>query len=297
MWLSICTGGAGACGPTSGTSCARATVRPAATMKPKTVWKQSARLKLFISVPQKRIGRVNRSPAVSFCLEIEVKPRHEFGGSHVGRAQPEHRTGTDLTQPVEFVVPGKAGTARHKRVVAERQGVSRDISEIRRLGTGEARRTRSRKSRPLGLPRHLNRLVPANEDQLRAEDVMRLHQYTVPGWSLRADWQRCSGRVVVGSGPANQIPETLTEPGVIPAVLGNNLHVHMLPEVEQAHEALTIKALVRNTGPGEGSSSRCQEVSRRLAHHRVATDAVHAEFAHIERLAEGEEPGIGATVW
>src|SRR5262249_39334127 len=155
---------------------------------------------------------------------------------HVGRGQTDHRTGTDLTQPVVFVVPCKAGTAGHKRVVTEAQSVSREISEIRRLRTGEARRTRSRISRSLGLPRHLNRLVAADENQLWTEDVMRLHQYPVPGWSLRAGWQRCSGRVVVGSGAANQIPETLTEPGVIPAVLGNNLHVHVLAEVEQSHE-------------------------------------------------------------
>src|ERR1700740_2816355 len=99
------TGGAGGCGPTSGTSCARATLKPLARMKPNTALTQCTRLTSFISVPS-RIGIGERkSPACPSQLEVEVKSRQELARVHVGGRQPERGSGAHLMQPVVFVMP------------------------------------------------------------------------------------------------------------------------------------------------------------------------------------------------
>src|ERR1700688_3233930 len=110
-------------------------------------------------------------------------------------------------QPVVFVVPGKAGATGHERVVAVADGVCRDIAEVggqRISGSGA-----------VGLLRHSDRLVPPDEDQLRAVDVVRFDQDSIPRGISRAWGEGRTGSVVVGRNPRiDYVTITLPEPGI-----------------------------------------------------------------------------------
>src|ERR1700752_3977408 len=101
-------------------------------------------------------------------LEIEVKTNQQFTGVDVGGRQPESWPGSVLVQPVVLVVPGESGTTGHKRVIAVADGVGGDVAKV-------GGRTGGR------LLRHPDRLVPPDEDELRAVDVVRLDEHAIPG--------------------------------------------------------------------------------------------------------------------
>src|SRR5579859_1386099 len=186
-------------------------------------------------------------------------------------------------QPVVFVVPGKTSPAGHERVVAHSHGISGNVAEVR----GIAGR---------GLARHSNGLVAADEDQLRAVYVVRFEKNAVPGRRLRARWKRCPRKVVVRGGASDQIAIALPEPDVVPAVLGYNLKVEVLAEVELSHKPFPVEGLVPESRARYGSAAGREVVRRSLPDHGVGTDPIHSKLAGVERLAESEEPRIGIPV-
>src|SRR5271155_4966110 len=69
-------------------------------------------------------------PRIDRSLEIEVKSHQQFAGIYVRGVQAESWARTVLVQPVVLVVPRQAGPAGHERVVAEADGVRRDVAEV-----------------------------------------------------------------------------------------------------------------------------------------------------------------------
>src|SRR5271163_1004129 len=87
---------------------------------------------------------VELTKSIHFCnlvrivrpfLEVEIKSHQYFAGVEVGQ-HPGVKTWsrTVLVQPVVLVVPSQTGAARHERVVAEADGIGRDISQVGRHG-------------------------------------------------------------------------------------------------------------------------------------------------------------------
>src|SRR5579864_8623960 len=122
-------------------------------------------------------------------------------------------------QPVVFVVPGETGAASHKRVVAVADRVGRDIAEVGCRGI--------KRSRPVSLLRHPDCLVPTNEYQLRAINIVRLEQDAIPRGVLRPRGQGGAGNVVIGGYPTNKVAVTLAKPSIILAVLSHNRKIDM----------------------------------------------------------------------
>src|SRR5260370_41268490 len=107
----------------------------------------------------------------------------------------------------------------------------------------------------------------------------------VPSRCLRARRQRRTRGVVARLGAAvaracrvvNEIAEALPEPCVVPAVLGHNLEIEMLTEVELSDESLAMIRLVADPGTANrrirataGDPSR-----RRKADHGVRCAPLH----------------------
>src|SRR5579864_5440710 len=140
-------------------------------------------------------------------LEVKVKTQQQFAGVDVCRRQSESWPRPVLMHPVVFVVPGESGTAGHERVIAVANRVGSDVAEVRR-NAGR------------GLLRHSDRLIPPDEDELRAVHVMGLDENAIPTGRSRSSRQSRTRKVVVGSAPTDQIPVTLAKPLVVPPVLG-----------------------------------------------------------------------------
>src|ERR1700756_4320253 len=133
-------------------------------------------------------------------------------------------------QPVIFVVPGEAGPAGHKRVIAVANGVSRNISEVGRICR-------------VRLLRHSFQLKPPDEDQLRAVHVMCFKGGAIPARRARDRWKngpRRRIRQVVCGRPivwVRSVAKTLPEPGVIRPMLCYDLDVKMRAEVKLPDKA------------------------------------------------------------
>src|SRR5579863_761770 len=230
-------------------------------------------------------------------LEIEVKAEQQLTGIYVGGIQPKGRPCAVLMQPVVFVVPRETGPVGHERVIAVDDGVGRDITEVR---SGWA--PKSCVSRSIGLLRHPDRLIPSNENQLRTIDVVRLEQNSVPAWISRTCRQGASSRVVVGSDAVDEIAITLTEPGVILAMLSDDLQIEMLAEVKLPNEAFATEVLVPNCSArnyraaARRSAILGQPCGRSLSHHGVETNSLHASLASVKSLAGSEESRISVSI-
>src|SRR5579863_3024356 len=154
-------------------------------------------------------------------LEIKVKAKKQFAGVDIGAIG----RGTVLMQPVVLVVPGEAGATGHERVVAVADGVSGDVSQVRR-STHDSEGWVGDRS----LLRHSDGFEASNEDELGAVDVVGLEQDAVPGGGAGVGGQDCSGGVIQGCGRPggiDQIAVALAEPGAILAMLGDDLKVEV----------------------------------------------------------------------
>src|SRR5271166_2210973 len=198
-------------------------------------------------------------------------------------------------QPVVLVMPGETGAAGHERVVAVADGVGGDVAQALRRSGGR-------------LLRHPDGLIAADEDQLRAVDVVRLEQDTIPDWASRSRWKGRSRHVVrraagsgarAGCGSAaiavreDGVTVTLPEPWAIGAVLGDDLKVEVRAEVELPHETFAAEALIADSRTSDGNSAGGEIVGRRLADHGVEADAFYSELAGVKSLASGKEAGVG----
>src|ERR1700733_10999642 len=117
-----------------------------------------------VSCAKESIGRAKAAAAtvnsvhirnlvrMSVPLEIKVKSEQQFAGIQVRAV----RRNSVLMHPVVLVVPGKAGSARHKRVVAVADRISSYISQVRRR--------RSQRTWAVALLRHSFQLIPPDED-------------------------------------------------------------------------------------------------------------------------------------
>src|ERR1700693_4014005 len=218
------------------------------------------------------------------CLEIKVKADQQFAGVDVGKRSGSwiRRSGAILMQPVVLVVPGKTSAAGHERVVAVTNGVRRDIAEVGRGRTHDSVSSDSCVRRSVGLLRHPDRLVPANEDQLRAVDVVRLQQYTVPRGRLRANGKSGAGRIIQRRVTVGYIAIPLSKPCVILAVLSHDREVDMGAEVELTNEALAAEGLVADRGGArtisatEDGSALGEPRSGRLADHGIEANALNS---------------------
>src|SRR5579863_8629624 len=193
-------------------------------------------------------------------------------------------------QPVVFVVPGEAGAAGHKRVVAVADRVGRDIAEVGCRGI--------KRTRPVSLLRHPDCLVPTDEYQLRAIDVVRFEQDAIPRGILRPRGQDGAGNVVIGDCPPDEVAVTLAKPSVILAVLSHNGKIDMLTKIELANEAFPAERFVAGAGARKrpGRSTTREPRSRRFSDHGVEAHALHAELSCVKSLAGGKESGIGVAV-
>src|SRR5271165_4084156 len=169
MWLSIGLITTAGFAPTSGASWAEA--RRVAETSPRIAVKRIALLQrtafnpLIISTlkPQSAPAiPVRQRPF--FWLEIEIESGQELAGIDVCV---RNRRRPNLMEQIEFVMPGKARTTRHERVIAVSHRVGGDVSQIR---------SRSR-SRLLG---HADGFVSRQEDKLRTIDIMGLDQNAIP---------------------------------------------------------------------------------------------------------------------
>ena len=177
---------------------------------------------------------------------------------------------------------GKPGTARHEWVIAITDHVVVDVTQIRRV---------YRK----GLLRHPNPLGSLEDGELRVPDEVGFDESSVPCGIAGSRWQRV-GTVIVGRtrrGPVDDVAKTRAEPGIIRSVLGKDLKVEMRSEIEQTLESYSAETLVARTRTRDGNAYVRQIGGWSLAHHRVPTEALHAEFSCAEGLAAGEECRVG----
>src|ERR1700675_1748582 len=114
------------------------------------------------------------------CLEIEIKAEQQFARVDVVAGQSNQWSGSILMQPIVFVVPGKASPAGHERVVAIAHGVGGNVAQVGWVASQWVGGVRDR-----CLLRHADSFKPADENQLRTVNVVRLQENTVP--------RRCPG--------------------------------------------------------------------------------------------------------
>src|SRR5579862_1612813 len=200
----------------------------------------------FVSCADEASGSAKKAvaPSISdqFCnlvrmsypfLEVKVKSGQEFTGVDIGGRYTDYRSRAVLVQPVVFVVPGKTGSGSHERIEPEANRIGRDIAVV-----GSRRAARSSAGYAtcaVGLPRHPDRFIPTDENQLRTIYIVGLQQDSVPCRRLRSGRQRRPWHIVSSHGAADQISVALTEPGVVLAMLGNNLKVDVLAKVKLSH--------------------------------------------------------------
>ena len=130
---------------------------------------------------------------------------------------------------------------------------------------------------------------------MRAVDIVGFDKGAVPGWIARSGGEN-AGRVVLRSRIASagdDVAVAGTEPGTVRAMLGEDLEIEVLAQVEEALKAYSAERFVAEAGAWDRDAPAGQVSGGSDAVHGVSADALHTELACAECLTAREERGVG----
>src|SRR6202035_818424 len=91
---------------------------------------------------------------------------------------------------------------------------------------------------------------------------------------------------------ADGIAKTLSKPGAVRSVLGDNLKVKVGAKIELANETYATVTLISNTRSGDWHPARRAIEGWRLSYHGVETKTLHTQLAGVKCLTGGKETAI-----
>src|ERR1700752_4063564 len=91
---------------------------------------------------------------------------------------------------------------------------------------------------------------------------MRPDEPPIPSRTRGANGKRRSRSVVVRDCATDKVAIALAEPGVIPAMLGDDLYVEVFAKVKLAYETFTMERFVGGAGPSERATDPYRRLSQ-----------------------------------